>query len=728
MKRMLLGPESWQSSYCREEGIVYDRQPSEEWQCMSTGTGRMGVAVIASDPLILQINHEGAIDERGYHTHIARLMLHMDGCPMAQANAGGTFRMRLDLKTSRILITTPDTEITIFAGMESQIAAVQWCDLREHKLGGSLSISVPYVAHMDRTDDTLSMWHENGGDTVWHEINAASGLEDDRAFEDPLKNRKFGLSVRAENERMMANGWKIEPGEVHRFYICADAGREAFDAGTASAALSVAKWDVLMNGHLAWFRAFWERARFDCDDERMSSFVAAYDLYRYFTAVACGKNREFPTRFQMPILSARTDNSDAWTLMQISSVQTIQAYFGILRNGDWDALESFAEDYRRKGALYAAYTRALTGVEGMVIPYESNPWGTAHFHRRNPDSALKISGEYHLYYIPRHKYSLYSYEHGLAILCFLWDAARARGDEERFLEWGAEQLEQMLLFFANRYMQDDGHMIFDPATSGETWYNCMNPASWIALFRVRLPQVRDMAERRGKERLRQLAEAIYNGLPELPRGVWRMEGETSEILPCEPGEEVVLPAERFDRHAPINRENPELYAIWPYGLYGLGREGYELALRSFRGRYWVRLNTGWQLDGIWAACLGLREEACQLACEQIENTIRCPGGFSFEEASMDPLVPTLPYYPSMQGMGNTVCALYEMLCHDNGDELIVLPAWPKDIPVSAVMYTASGGRTEICHRADGSTVCHTEKEIPIRYASGGLGDGLNESV
>ncbi len=717
MGKTFLGPDGWKSTYSRDEGIIFDRQPTAEWQYMATGTGRVGIAVIATDPLVLQINHESSFDERGFLTYIARLTLKMDGYPLTQADANRSFKMRHDLRTSRIIISTTDTELTIFAENESGIIAVEWHDMREEKLGGSLSISLPYVADVEKTDDTISMWHDNGENTVWHEINVHSGLENDSSFEDVLKNRKFGLSVRTEDENMQGNGWKITPKEFHRFYICADSGKNAFADKVASDAIRTAEWNVLLNKHTAHFEQFWSRARFECDDERMDYFTMAYDLYRYFTAVSCGKDREFPTRFQIPLLAPRTETVQ-WGTMQISSIQTLQAYFGIFRNGDFDLLNSLSKRYRKNLEFYKAFTKALTGVDGITIPYETNVWGSFHFYHRSNDytpSENWCYNEYALYYIPEHIYSVYSHEHGFALMCFLWDAARASGREEEFADWALEMLTEILAFFKNRYMQSDGSLIFDPATSGETWYNCKNPASWIALFIVRLPQVMDFAARFGNTALFTLAEEIYSGLPKIPTGKWQLNVTAGELLPCNDGEEVILPAEDFSRHDAINRENPELYAIWPYGLYGADKPEYDLALRSFEGRAWKRINSGWHLDGIWAACLGMTDEAYSLAKEQIQNTIRCPGGFSYEEAPADPTVPYLPYYPSMQGMGNTVCALYEMLCHDNGNELLILPAWPKDISVSAVIYTASGGRTEIRHRANGETVCETEFAVDKKF-------------
>ena len=128
---------------------------------------------------------------------------------------------------------------------------------------------------------------------------------------------------------------------------------------------------------------------------------------------------------------------------------------------------------------------------------------------------------------------------------------------------------------------------------------------------------------------------------------------------------------------------------------GIGLPEYDLALRTYRQRRWKRTEVGWAQDCIWAAWLGLTDESMSFTEWQFQDIFRCPGGFAYEEAARNPQAPTLPLVPSMQGMGTSVCVLYEMICQDRNGKLLLLPAWPRDVPFSVCMYTASGGRTEI---------------------------------
>ena len=72
------------------------------------------------------------------------------------------------------------------------------------------------------------------------------------------------------------------------------------------------------------------------------------------------------------------------------------------------------------------------------------------------------------------------------------------------------------------------------------------------------------------------------------------------------GKKVILPAETFADEK--NMENPELYAVFPYHRFGVGKEGLAMARDTFATRKF-RLGFGWCQDAIQAAYLGLAEEA-----------------------------------------------------------------------------------------------------------------------
>ena len=67
------------------------------------------------------------------------------------------------------------------------------------------------------------------------------------------------------------------------------------------------------------------------------------------------------------------------------------------------------------------------------------------------------------------------------------------------------------------------------------------------------------------------------------------------------GKQIILPAEKFGPTR--NVENPELYAAFPYRLYGVGKPDLRLARDTFAARLFPQ-DTCWGQDGPQAAVVG----------------------------------------------------------------------------------------------------------------------------
>lgn len=85
-----------------------------------------------------------------------------------------------------------------------------------------------------------------------------------------------------------------------------------------------------------------------------------------------------------------------------------------------------------------------------------------------------------------------------------------------------------------------------------------------------------------------------------------------------------------------NFEIPALYRVFPFGLSGIGAPDYALALGTFERRIFGITNS-WSLDAIWAARLGLGEQACQLLAEHAVRYNRFRyGGWDSSNSSVFP--------------------------------------------------------------------------------------------
>ncbi len=144
-------------------------------------------------------------------------------------------------------------------------------------------------------------------------------------------------------------------------------------------------------------------------------------------------------------------------------------------------------------------------------------------------------------------------------------------------------------------------------------------------------------------------------LPELPL-------DTTQAPPR------LLPAQRFERLA--NSENPELYAVFPYRLYGLGKPNLDAGRATFDARR-VKRTGGWTQDPIQAALLGLTDTAAAYTQQNFATS---------HQGSRFPAFwgPNFDWIPDQDHGGVSMIALQRMLMQCDGDRILLLPAWPRE--------------------------------------------------
>ena len=123
-----------------------------------------------------------------------------------------------------------------------------------------------------------------------------------------------------------------------------------------------------------------------------------------------------------------------------------------------------------------------------------------------------------------------------------------------------------------------------------------------------------------------------------------------------------------------NSKNRELYAVFPYRLFGVGKPQLEIALKTYNNRRFK--GTGcWQQDAIHAAILGLTDQA---AAYVVEN---------FSTKNVDSRFPAFwgpnsDWTPDQDHGNVAMIALQRMLIQSDGANILLFPAWPKQWNVS----------------------------------------------
>lgn len=160
--------------------------------------------------------------------------------------------------------------------------------------------------------------------------------------------------------------------------------------------------------------------------------------------------------------------------------------------------------------------------------------------------------------------------------------------------------ESVITFYDKHYERDaNGKMRIAPVQALETWQDAANPAPEIAGLRYVLNAM-TAAKVPVSKQLQNVMKRMLVQLPELP--VKQQNGVT-----------ILLPAERTSGKSK-NTENPELYAVFPFRIYGANKPHLEVGRATFEARR-NKTNGGWAQDSIQAAYLGFSKTARQLVTE-----------------------------------------------------------------------------------------------------------------
>ena len=137
-----------------------------------------------------------------------------------------------------------------------------------------------------------------------------------------------------------------------------------------------------------------------------------------------------------------------------------------------------------------------------------------------------------------------------------------------------------------------------------------------------------------------------------------------------PDGSTLAPAKSWERIN--NTEAPQLYPVYPWKMYGIGKPDLDIAKNTFYYDTNVikfRSHIGWKQDNIFAARLGLTEEAKKLTVLKLQNSGRRFPAF---------WGPGYDWTPDHNWGGSGMIGLQEMLMQVDGEKIYLFPAWPKD--------------------------------------------------
>lgn len=582
-------------------------------------------------------------------------------------DSGGKFSQTLKLREGEIIIKRGDRRADYFRiWVDANNPAVNVDIASDSPSSVKVSVSTPRVAGPEGTDSDIFLKPE-GGRIAWlHHNKSRDPHTDGLAFGAVAGGENF----RPDSERTLVSK---KDSRSHRLSVYPLTMKAEFPeqwraaAAKSAEAVSRKNYASRLEAHRKWWEDFWKRSWIIVEGDEEADFITTgYALQRFITA--CAGRGAYPIKFNGSIFTTdralyeekpRAADYRTWGA-QYWFQNTRPMYWARLMAGDFDMMKPLFDMYSAQIPLNSELVQKYYGHGGAYFA-ETAPFYGGFDRVAAPDSVENWTAHYFLPIIELSMMGLDYYEYTL-------DSDFAKNTLVPMASAGVQ-------FYLEHFGRDEkGRLLLDPCNSIEQFWKAKNPAPDIAGLRAVSERMLKLKGGILPASARAPFEEVLKILPPLP------EGERN-------GKTLLFPYEGPQTMKPRNSENPELYAVYPFRLFGIGKPGYKKALDTFNGR--VHRHMGcWAQDPVQAAMLGLADTAKTYvaACFSPGNREKDLKFPAFWRRSHD-------YAPDQDNGGNGEHGLQRMIMHPDGRKLYMLPAFPANW--SASFRLAAPGKTVV---------------------------------
>ena len=397
-----------------------------------------------------------------------------------------------------------------------------------------------------------------------------------------------------------------------------------------------------------------------------------YNLFRY--QLACNLSGRQPTLFNGGLFTydpmhVPYGSGPGWTPdwrrwgAGLTAQNQRLVYWPMLAAGDFDVIVPGLDFYRLGLASSAARVRQYWGHEGCCCAEQISVlglpgcamWGFVEGGRRarpkDYEHGVQVNGATHYLYQAQLefaymmlKYHRYSGRDVRPYLPFVDAAVRFYDQHYRMRKKQRDGQE----------FDDHGHIVISPSKACEAYDGAVNPADATAGLHAVLGGLLELSDELVSPQKKAEYREMLARVPPIPMG---------EV----DGQPVLAPAGNLPTKK--CKEIPELYPVFPYDRYGLGRDGLEMAFRTWQHTGGSKAFVSWHQGGIFCARLGLADEAADFAIKKLADAGRRFPTF---------WGPGHDWVPDHNWGGSGMIGLQEMLLQSPGDQIWLLPAWPKN--------------------------------------------------
>ena len=554
---------------------------------------------------------------------------------------------------------------------------------------------------MTKKGNLLLFYHRNPEQTVFDIAVAQQGMENVKfQMMNPLKHLTFGGYLFGDNLEYTSTTDSIYAGTDYRawnFRSSKASRKEQFCIVLhTEQTATVEQWEqdlqinlqrIAPQGKISskivsqdkkrtrlWWNAFWQRSFIEPigntenkNDSDIKKITRNYTLFRYM--LGCNAYGSVPTKFNGGLFTfdpchidekqAFTPDYRKWGGGTMTAQNQRLVYWPMLKSGDFDMMSSQFDFYNRMLKNAELRTQVYWQHNGACFCEQIENYGLpnpAEYGFKRPewfDKGLEYNA-----------WLEYEWDTILEFCQMILETKNyANADITPYLPL----IESSLTFFDEHYRQlasrrgrkaldGNGHLVLFPGSACETYKMTNNASSTIAALKTVL-------ENYGKK------DEMLKTIPPIPLRYIEIKDSLNPTASPEL-KQTISPAVSWER---INNvETPQLYPVFPWRIYGVGKENLELARNTYfydPEAIRFRSHVGWKQDNIWAACLGLTEEAKRLALAKLSNgPHRFPAFWG----------PGYDWTPDHNWGGSGMIGLQEMLLQTNGEQILLFPAWPKE--------------------------------------------------
>lgn len=684
----------------KPKDYVWTTQSQNSSGSMPCGGHDVGMNVwVENGDILFYVSKSGMLDENNTLLKAGRFRLNIKGQPFS----GTDFEQRLCLDDGAIYIKGKGISIRLWADVYQPKVFVEMN--ATHKVDATLSYeswrykdrpvtkaecqqgsykwNIPadcttFADSIKAAKSSIDFWHTNRSYTVFDYTVSREGLD---AIKDELYNpiggKTFGGSITMPGFRFTGTSTGTYASTDYKAWHYSATGiRQAtvsidlYTGETASTALSAKKSKAQST---KWWHRFWQRSFITAEGEG-AAMARNYELFRYM--LGCNAYGEYPTKFNGSLFTFDPVYADPkcpftpdfrkWGGGTMTAQNQRLVYWPMLKSGDTDMMKAQFDTYLRMLPNATRRTKFYWNHDGASFSEQIENCGLPNpteygKHKPGDDPGMD-----------RNAWLEYQWDTALEFCSMIMQAHKYSGMDIAEYE---PLIRQTLIFFDEHYqyvakklgvkpLNADGKLMLYPSSGCETYKMAYNPSSVIAALKTVAEQ---WIEYKG--------DSLNNFLSRIPPIPLRtIEGDT-----C------IAPAIVWARIQ--NIETPQLYPVFPWRVYGMGRENLHIARNTYlKDPHAVEMHStkGWKQDNIWAACLGLTDEAFKLNKEKLTD-----GPYRFP-AFWDP---GYDWAPDCNKGGASMIGLQEMLLQEKPDGgLLLFPAWPKNINAK-FRLKATGGRT-----------------------------------